>query len=145
MKMKTDKHKIDSEIQERNGYSKTAPCVDGLSTNQTPTEIAPSTTTTSDAGICPKDPMASLKLEKLLEMENVLNSMTVFDISFGSYAFPERGLLSENQVDYMIAQFRNCIKSFVTDNQTPFIHTLLYQEKMSDVYQDALGVCSLVR
>jgi hypothetical protein len=45
----------------------------------------------------------------------------------------------------MVAQFKNCIRSFVADNQTPFIHPLLYQETIPDVYQDALGVCSLVR
>jgi hypothetical protein len=87
----------------------------------------------------------SVGLDRLLEMANSIDRMTALNVPFGSFAFPERGGLSNRQLDYMVAQFKDGIKSFVADNRTPFIHPLLYQETIPDVYQDALSVCSLVR
>lgn len=65
-----------------------------------------------------------------------------FDAPFHSFWFPEHGTLSNRQVNYMVTQFKSSVKSFVLDNQTPFVHPFLYEETWPTVYQGALGVCS---
>ena len=99
----------------------------------------------SVAGIRSMDPTKYLGLDPLLELANSVDRMTASAIPFESYAFPERGRLNPKQLDYMVAQFKKFVKSFVADNHTPFIHPHLYQENMPDIYQDVMSVCSLVR
>jgi hypothetical protein len=44
------------------------------------------------------DSTDSVGLDPLLEMANSLDNMTAFDVPFRSFAFPERGLLSNRQI-----------------------------------------------
>jgi len=85
-----------------------------------------------------------VKLDPLIAMADRIHWMATLDVPFMPFAFPERGSINVRQFDYMVAQFKKCIKSFVAGNQNPFIHPLLYQETIPEAYQDVLGVCSLV-
>jgi hypothetical protein len=99
-----------------------------------------------DAGKSSIDSANSVwSVDPLLEMVNSIDSMNSFGAPLHPFMFPEHGWLSNRQIDYMVAHFKATIKSFVLDNQTPFIHQVLYEETVPSIYQDALGVCSLVR
>ncbi len=140
MANEADGPQIDSESAARDS-PQAAPGLDGWNTNSSSTETAPDTSATSDA----TDPaMDSTDLVGLDELERCVDSMTAFDAPIKSFAFPELGQLDHRQLNYVVSQFKNSISSFVADNQSLFIHPLLYQDTIPEVYQDALGVCSLV-
>jgi hypothetical protein len=118
---------------------------DGSSTNLSSVEVPPNISANSETDIHSDDSTGSIGLDLNLKTSKSNERITAFRTPLRSFAFPERGRLNNRQFDYMVAHFKNYIKSFVTDNQTPFIHPFLYQEIIPNVYQDALGICSLVR
>jgi hypothetical protein len=92
------------------------------------TAASPGTLAMRNAGIPLPDSAGWLgSVDGWLETDSSISNMSAFDAPFHSFWFPEHGTLSNQQIDYMVTQFKSSIKSFVLDNQTPFIHLFLYQ------------------
>jgi hypothetical protein len=118
--VETDRPQINGEVSGTDS-SETFPFTNGLSTNTSPTAIALSTSATFDAGTHPIGSTDSDRLDPLLEMANSIDSMASFEVPFSSFAFPERGLLTNRQFHYVVAQFKNCIKLFLRSTRMQWV------------------------
>ena len=114
------------------------------SSRSPPMDAPPSTSTSMDTEISVPSLVNLIgPMKEWLEAASSVSTMNTLESPFPFFSFPEHGTLSNRQVDYMVAQFKSSIKSFVLDNQTTFIHPLLYQETVPGLYQDVLTLCSL--
>jgi hypothetical protein len=82
-------------------------------------------------------------IDPQLGIPNKNNKSAALNTSISTFQFPDCAVLSARQTLYSVTQFKSYLRSFVSENQTSFIHPSLYQSTFPPTYQDVLGICSL--
>lgn len=62
------------------------------------------------------------------------------DVSLSSFAFPERTVIRQEQIEFCIDRFKESIFELVQSNHSPFIHQTSYESEPPGAIQDLLGV-----